>query len=206
MVSRRFGLGISACHKLVLEVCTAIKTVLMPKYLIWPDIAGLRNIKGEFENISGISNVVGSILTLHVPIIAPKTSVSAYFNKRHIERTRQRSCYSVTIQGVVDHIGVFTNVCIGWPGSLRDNESTLHDMAQRVSQFMLRDLLYHVKYLAITVALSVVLQKFLRDSNQHSLLSTSVIDCHIDIRSRTLTCEILNNHDLAKCFKTPIVG
>ncbi|KAL2346569.1 hypothetical protein Fmac_000569 [Flemingia macrophylla] len=121
MVSRRFGLGISTCHKLVLEVCTAIKTVLMPKYLIWPDIAALRNIKGEFENITGIPNVVGSILTLHVPIIAPKTSVSAYFNKRHTERT-QKSCYSVTIQGAVDHRGVFTDVCIGWPGSLRDNE------------------------------------------------------------------------------------
>ncbi|KAL2337731.1 hypothetical protein Fmac_012177 [Flemingia macrophylla] len=171
MVSRRFGLGISTCHKLVLEVCTAIKTVLMSKYLIWPDIVALRNIKGEFENISGIPNVVGSILTLHVPIIALKTSVSAYFNKRHTKRT-QKSYYSVTIQGVVDHRGVFMDVCIGWLGSLRDNEvleksafflegslrdmakevlqplyvsqSTLRDMAQQVSQFMLRDLLCHV--------------------------------------------------------------
>ncbi|PWA84793.1 Harbinger transposase-derived nuclease [Artemisia annua] len=37
LVSRRFGLGISTCHKLVLEVCSAIKNVLMPKYLQWPD-------------------------------------------------------------------------------------------------------------------------------------------------------------------------
>ncbi|KAL0333748.1 UNVERIFIED_CONTAM: hypothetical protein Sangu_1531000 [Sesamum angustifolium] len=27
-VSKRFGLGISTCHKLVLEVCTAIRSVL----------------------------------------------------------------------------------------------------------------------------------------------------------------------------------
>ncbi|KAI5393579.1 hypothetical protein KIW84_060632, partial [Lathyrus oleraceus] len=42
IVSKRFGLGISTCHKLVLEVCTAIKTVLMPKYLQWPNEASLR--------------------------------------------------------------------------------------------------------------------------------------------------------------------
>ncbi|KAG6471209.1 hypothetical protein ZIOFF_072310 [Zingiber officinale] len=37
LVSKRFGLGISTCHKLVLEVCTAIKTLLMPRFLQWPD-------------------------------------------------------------------------------------------------------------------------------------------------------------------------
>ncbi|GJV68355.1 hypothetical protein Tco_1483864, partial [Tanacetum coccineum] len=36
-VSSLFGLGISTCHKLVLEVCAAIKAVLMPKFLRWPD-------------------------------------------------------------------------------------------------------------------------------------------------------------------------
>ncbi|KHN32196.1 Putative nuclease HARBI1 [Glycine soja] len=121
VVSRRFGLGISTCHKLVLEVCTAIKTVLMPKYLQWPNVVTLRDIKGEFENISGIPNVVGSMFTSHVPIIAPKMSVSAYFNKKHTERNHKTS-YSVTVQGVVDHRGVFTDVCIGWPGSMGDDQ------------------------------------------------------------------------------------
>ncbi|KAF7830444.1 protein ALP1-like [Senna tora] len=121
LVSKRFGLGISTCHKLVLEVCTAIKTVLMPKYLQWPDEATLRNIKGEFESISGIPNVVGSMYTSHIPIIAPKISVAAYFNKRHTERN-QKTSYSITVQGVVDPRGVFTDVCIGWPGSMPDDQ------------------------------------------------------------------------------------
>ena len=121
LVSKRFGLGISTCHKLVLEVCTAIKTVLMPKYLQWPDEVTLRKIKGEFESISGIPNVVGSMYTSHVPIIAPKVSVAAYFNKRHTERN-QKTSYSITVQGVVDPRGVFTDVCIGWPGSMLDDQ------------------------------------------------------------------------------------
>ncbi|XP_010047365.2 LOW QUALITY PROTEIN: protein ALP1-like [Eucalyptus grandis] len=121
LVSKKFGLGISTCHKLVLEVCTAIRTVLMPKYLQWPDEDKARKIKDEYESISGIPNVVGSMYTTHIPIIAPKISVAAYFNKRHTERN-QKTSYSITLQGVVDPRGVFTDVCIGWPGSMPDDQ------------------------------------------------------------------------------------
>ncbi|KAJ7958383.1 Harbinger transposase-derived nuclease [Quillaja saponaria] len=121
LVSKKFGLGISTCHKLVLEVCSAIRTVLMPKYLQWPDEVSLRKIKDEFESISGIPNVVGSMYTTHIPIIAPKISVAAYFNKRHTERN-QKTSYSITVQGVVDPRGVFSDVCIGWPGSMPDDQ------------------------------------------------------------------------------------
>ncbi|KAI3827721.1 hypothetical protein L1987_01804 [Smallanthus sonchifolius] len=139
LVSRRFGLGISTCHKLVLEVCSAIKNVLMPKYLQWPDDDSIRMIKDEFLSISGIPNVVGSMYTTHIPIIAPKISVAAYFNKRHTERN-QKTSYSITVQGVVDPRGVFTDVCIGWPGSMPDDQvlekSALH---QRASNGLLQD-------------------------------------------------------------------
>ncbi|XP_043705234.1 protein ALP1-like, partial [Telopea speciosissima] len=138
LVSKRFGLGISTCHKLVLEVCSAIKTVLMPKFLQWPDEESLKKIKDDYESISAIPNVVGSMYTTHIPIIAPKISVAAYFNKRHTERN-QKTSYSITVQGVVDQKGVFTDVCIGWPGSLPDDQvlekSALH---QRASEGLLK--------------------------------------------------------------------
>ncbi|KAF9612596.1 hypothetical protein IFM89_002192 [Coptis chinensis] len=121
LVSKRFGLGISTCHKLVLEVCLAIKTVLMPKFLQWPDEDTQDGIKKEFEKASGIPNVIGSMYTTHIPIIAPKVSVAAYFNKRHTERN-QKTSYSITVQGVVNPKGVFTDICIGWPGSMPDHE------------------------------------------------------------------------------------
>ncbi|KAK4770394.1 hypothetical protein SAY87_030926 [Trapa incisa] len=133
LVSKKFGLGISTCHKLVLEVCSAIKTVLMPKFLLWPDEDSLRKIKEEFELVSSIPGVVGSMYTTHIPIIAPKISVAAYFNKRHTERN-QKTSYSITLQGVVDSRGVFTDVCIGWPGSMPDDQvlekSALYQRAQ----------------------------------------------------------------------------
>ncbi|KAL5572429.1 hypothetical protein UlMin_022026 [Ulmus minor] len=139
LVSKRFGLGISTCHKLVLEVCSAIRTVLMPKFLQWPGEERMKKIKEEFENISGIPNVGGSMYTTHIPIIAPKISVAAYFNKRHTERN-QKTSYSITVQGVVDPKGVFTDVCIGWPGSMPDDQvlekSALY---QRANRGQLRD-------------------------------------------------------------------
>ncbi|KAH0895722.1 hypothetical protein HID58_045290 [Brassica napus] len=121
LVSKKFGLGISTCHKLVLEVCKAIKDVLMPKYLQWPDEESLRSVGETFEAVSGIPNIVGSMYTTHVPIIAPKISVAAYFNKRHTERN-QKTSYSITIQAVVNPRGVFTDLCIGWPGSMSDDQ------------------------------------------------------------------------------------
>ncbi|MED6207617.1 hypothetical protein PIB30_117283 [Stylosanthes scabra] len=139
LVSKRFGLGISTCHKLVLEVCSAIKTVLMPKFLRWPDESTMKKNKEEFESVFGIPDVGGSMYTTHVPIIAPKTNVAAYFNKRHTERN-QKTSYSITVQGVVDPKGVFIDVCIGWPGSMPDDQ-VLEKSAlfQRASKGSLKD-------------------------------------------------------------------
>ncbi|RLN29636.1 putative nuclease HARBI1 [Panicum miliaceum] len=121
LVSKRFGLGISTCHKLVLEVCAAIRNLLMPRFLRWPDAAAAGGFKARFQADSGIPGVVGAIYTTHIPIIAPKVSVAAYFNRRHTERNHKTS-YSITLQGVVGPDGAFTDVCIGWPGSMPDDQ------------------------------------------------------------------------------------
>ncbi|MCO5569001.1 hypothetical protein L7F22_022706 [Adiantum nelumboides] len=119
LLSKRFGLGISTCHKLILEVCTAINDVLLPKYITWPSHSHAQAIRESFERITGIPDVVGAIYTSHLPIIAPKVNVTSYFNKRHTERS-QKTSYSITMQGVVDAHGLFTDICIGWPGSYSD--------------------------------------------------------------------------------------
>ncbi|KAJ6749291.1 hypothetical protein OIU79_030231 [Salix purpurea] len=110
-----------------IPVCSAIRKVLMPKFLQWPDEDKLKMIKGEFESMSGIPDVGGSMYTTHVPITAPKTNVAAYYNKRHTERN-QKPSYSMTVQGVVNPEGVFTDVCIGYPGSMPD-ERVLEECA-----------------------------------------------------------------------------
>ncbi|GJZ12419.1 antagonist of like heterochromatin protein 1-like protein [Tanacetum coccineum] len=91
--SSLFGLGIATCHKLVQEVCTAIKTILMPKFIQWPGKESLKEIKSAFGSISGIPNVNGS---------KPKTVILH--------------------DGLVDPQGMFTDVCIEYPGSMTDNQ------------------------------------------------------------------------------------
>ncbi|BAF18413.1 protein ALP1-like [Oryza sativa Japonica Group] len=139
VVSKRFGLGISTCHKLILEVCAAIRNLLMPRFLHWPDHPTSTAYKTRFEATSGVPGVVGAMYTTHIPIIAPKVSVAAYLNRRHTERNHKTS-YSITLQGVVGPDGTFTDVCIGWPGSMSDEQvlrkSALHQRASAAAGSM----------------------------------------------------------------------
>lgn len=138
-VSKRFGLGISTCHKLVLEVCRAIQDVLKPKFLNFPNDRKIQETRAEIEKISGLTNVGGVLYTTHVPIIAPKGKVAMYFNKRHTERNNKTS-YSVSVQGVVNHKGIFTDVSIGWPGSMSDeNVLEKSSLFQRGNMGMMKD-------------------------------------------------------------------
>ncbi|KAI5073840.1 hypothetical protein GOP47_0011853, partial [Adiantum capillus-veneris] len=121
LVSKRFGLGISTCHNLILEVCAAINDVLLRKYVKWPSDEHARFVIDEFEHITGISDIMGSMYTTHIPIVAPKDNAAAYFNRQQTEKY-QKTSYSVTLQGVVDASGLFTDLCIGWPGSLSDEQ------------------------------------------------------------------------------------
>lgn len=124
VVSQTFGVGISTCHKIILEVCSAVKTVLMPKFLKWPDQVQTEEIKNRFFELTsgeGIPDVIGTMHTTQISIVAPKKNVGDYFNKRHTEKN-QRSSYSVAIQGIVNADGIFTDICIGLPGSMSDDQ------------------------------------------------------------------------------------
>ncbi|XP_048570781.1 protein ALP1-like [Triticum urartu] len=128
-VSRRFGLGISTCHNIVLQVCAALTAVLLPKAVRWP----LESPAARFQALSGIPGVVGSVYTDHIPIGPPKDDVAEYYNRRLTERNNKAS-YSVAVQAVVDADGAFTDVCIGLPGSLSDaavlERSALHSRCE----------------------------------------------------------------------------
>ncbi|KAL6868338.1 hypothetical protein ACP4OV_015183 [Aristida adscensionis] len=122
LIAKRFGLGISTCRKLVLQVCAAIEDVLQHKAVRWPETQeDAATVAARFQAVSGIPNVVGAMYTTHIPIIAPKANVAAYLNRRHTERNK-KTTYSITVQGVVNTAGAFTDLFVGWPGSMSDAE------------------------------------------------------------------------------------
>uniref|UniRef100_A0A0D9ZV11 DDE Tnp4 domain-containing protein n=1 Tax=Oryza glumipatula TaxID=40148 RepID=A0A0D9ZV11_9ORYZ len=116
-VSRRFGLGISTCHSIILQVCAALTAVLLTRVVRWPDSHAAA--ASRFQALSGIPGVVGAVHTEHIPIVAPRENAGEYYDRRLTDRNN-KATYSVAMQAVVDADGAFTDVCIGHPGSLSD--------------------------------------------------------------------------------------
>ncbi|KAE8735257.1 hypothetical protein F3Y22_tig00000340pilonHSYRG00126 [Hibiscus syriacus] len=105
--SKRFGLPIPTCRESVL-VCSAIRTVLMPKYLRWPD-------KDRYEKQTRVrSHLVDTKrrrINVHNPYPGTSTTTGGVDDIIHRDSTRR-----------VDHNGIFTDVSIGWPGSMNDDQ------------------------------------------------------------------------------------
>jgi hypothetical protein len=118
-ISRRFGLGISTCHSIVLQVYHALATVLRPTAISWPEPdSAAATVAARFEAASGLPGIIGAVYTTRVPVVTPKANVAAYYDRGLTDR-RQRASYSVAVQAVADADGAFTDVWIE-PGSLSD--------------------------------------------------------------------------------------
>ena len=85
---------------------------MLLKYVKKPSEERMKEIIDEFETLWGFPQVIGAIDGSHVPILKPVESASDYFNRKGF--------YSIIIQGVVDSLGLFIDVNIGWPGKVHD--------------------------------------------------------------------------------------
>ena len=111
-LSDLFGLGRSTIGRIVIETCKAISTHLFSEYVYIPRGEKLREIVNGFESDWGFPQAVGAIDGSHIPIVRPIECASDYYNRKNY--------YSVIMQGLVDHLGLFMDVCIGWPGKVHD--------------------------------------------------------------------------------------
>ena len=104
MISALFGLGQSAVSKIVNETCRAITTYLQNKFVCIPEGQRLDEDIAGFEHKIGFSQAVGAVDGTHIPIICPEDSDADYYNRK--------SFYSIIMQAVVDHRGLFIDVYI----------------------------------------------------------------------------------------------
>lgn len=111
-LSSLFGLGRSTVGKIVVETCRAIATHLLPQYVYIPNGERLKEIVEGFETFWGFPQAAGAVDGSHIPIIRPENSASDYYNRK--------GYYSIIVQAVVDHLRLFMDVCIGWPGKVHD--------------------------------------------------------------------------------------
>ena len=111
-LSALFGLGRSTVCVIVVETCNAIAKHLFPRYVSFPMGERLRDIVSVFEICWGFPQVAGAIDGTHIRIVCPRESSSDYYNCKDY--------YSIIMQAVVDHKGLFLDAYIGWPGKVHD--------------------------------------------------------------------------------------
>ena len=94
------------------EVCESIVSVLLPRYISVPSGDDLRAVVDGFTNGLGFPQCAGVVDGTHIPIVSPVEYPADYFNRKGF--------HSIIMQGMVDNLGRFTDVCIGWPGRVHD--------------------------------------------------------------------------------------
>ena len=86
--------------------------VLLPKYIKFPEGDELKRVVDGFKHKYGFLQCVGAIDGSHIPILFPQEYAANYYN--------QKGWHSVILQGTVNHLGIFTDVYVGWPGRVHD--------------------------------------------------------------------------------------
>ena len=111
-VGHLFGVSKSSVCLIVQEVCATIVDVLLPKHLSFPSGDALRAVISGFHENHKFPQCVGAVDGCHIPIVSPPDCAADYYNRKGF--------HSVLLQGTVNHLGLFTDIYVGWPGRVHD--------------------------------------------------------------------------------------
>lgn len=111
-IAHLFGIGRSTVCSIVQTTCKAIVRYLMSAYIQLPVGEKLAEVVDGFSQSFGFPQCAGAIDGCHIPITPPALNHTDYYNRK--------GWYSVILQAVVDHRYLFTDINVGWPGSVHD--------------------------------------------------------------------------------------
>ena len=113
MTSNLFGVAPCTLSCTIRKVCDAIVTVMGADLIKFPTTKeGLGDLMSKFEEKFGFPMVVGCIDGTHIPVRQPTENAHDYFC--------YKMKYSINVQAVCDHEGMFLDVDCSWPGSVHD--------------------------------------------------------------------------------------
>lgn len=93
------------------RVITALNSVAS-QVISWPRGERLTNVMDAFRSIARIPNIIGAVDGTFIPIKAPSADSEVYVT---------RKCnYAITLQGICEPCLKFTDVFVGYPGSVSD--------------------------------------------------------------------------------------
>lgn len=92
----RFDVAKSTACEIINDVCQAIVSILLPRFITWPTGNALRAIVDGFASEWNFPQCCGAIDGTHIPITAPPDNPAYYYNRKGF--------YSIVLQAVVDHL------------------------------------------------------------------------------------------------------
>ena len=122
-IGHLFGVSTSTVCLVTKDVCSAIVKVLLPKYIRFPRNDVLRAVIDGFNHKWGFPQCAGVVDGTRIRIVSPKEYPADYYNRK--------GWHSILMQGTVNHLGQFTDVYIGWPGSPKPGANLLHAGGKR---------------------------------------------------------------------------
>ena len=131
MTANTFGVSVCTVTSLVRQVCQAIKDNRSNRYIHLPeDVTSLERTIASWEQKIGFPMVLGAVDGTHIPIMQPYINSQDYFS--------YKMKYTINVQGVCDHKGLFIDVDIRWPGATHDAKvfaySSINAVLQKQAQ------------------------------------------------------------------------
>ena len=122
-IGHLFGVSKSSVCLVTREVCQAIVTVLLPKYVRFPVNDSLKEVITRFIHKWGFPQCARVVDGTHIPIVSPQEYPANYFNRK--------GWHSILMQGTVNHLGHFVDIYIGWPRRVHDARLLIQHCTER---------------------------------------------------------------------------
>ena len=72
----------------------------------------MKEVVNGFKHKWGFSQYAGAVDGTHIAILSPEDYPADYYNRK--------GWYSILMQDMVNHLGHFMDIYIGWPGRVHD--------------------------------------------------------------------------------------
>ncbi|XP_055955589.1 uncharacterized protein LOC126814699 [Patella vulgata] len=110
-VAALFGVGRSTVSSIIHIFCESLISI-KDKFIKFPSGEELNRVVNGYRSKWGFPNAGGAIDGSHIPILGPSMNHADFHNRK--------GWYSIIVQAVVNDRYEFTDLNIGWPGSVHD--------------------------------------------------------------------------------------
>ena len=130
-----YGCGESTIRKYTMIVCRALETAddgLFFNFIHTPYSDRLQSIIESLKDITGLSNIVGAIDGIHIPLTYRP---SRRYTPMPQDFFNRKKFHSIVLQGICDSNKMFWDVCAGQPRGVHDaGQFAISSIASQLSR------------------------------------------------------------------------